>query len=109
MDNSLKSRYNLLKGGDSMNDVMKNINVMFESPINIIQEMDRGIETEIKNGALTIARKYGIDIDEKALVKALKADRARYEEAYRKGYAQGYSDAQRRDADDQDDIDDLEE
>lgn len=100
MDNGLISRYNLLKGGEGMMGIPENI---YESPINIIRETDREIETKIKDGVITIARKYGIDIDEKALIEALRADRTRYEEAYLKGYSKGYIDAKTN----QEDIDDI--
>lgn len=61
---------------------------MYDSPI-IIAEMNNAINQEISDKCIKIAMKYSIDIDEKKLIAALKADRKRYEEAYKRGYRDG--------------------
>jgi len=42
-----------------------------------------------KDKILEVSQKYRIDVDEEKLVQILKDDRTRYDEAYKKGYADG--------------------
>lgn len=61
---------------------------MYDSPI-FYAKMNDQIDKEISDKCIKIALKYSIDIDEKKLIAALKADRRRYEEAYKRGYRDG--------------------
>ena len=54
------------------------------------------IEKNISDQCIQIAYEYGIDINKEDLIAALKADRERYEQAYKRGYNAGKCDAMRR-------------
>ena len=84
------------------------INLLYESPVieetaanqiqKALKDINHRIDDEISNRCIQIAYKYGIDINEKELMQALKADRERYEEAYRRGWKdceKRYKDAMR--------------
>lgn len=65
---------------------------MYDSPISIVYHMEpsesfgKTVNSEIRDQCLRIAYKWGIIIDEKALIAALKQDNSRYSEAYDRGY-----------------------
>lgn len=61
-----------------------------------IREIDDTIEKNISDQCIQIAYEYGIDINKEDLIAALKADRERYEQAYRLGYKAGKCDALRK-------------
>jgi len=58
----------------------------YESPIRIVMAR---MNNDIKDKILEVSQKYRIDVDEEKLVQILKDDRTRYDEAYKKGYADG--------------------
>ena len=70
----------------------------YDSPIvvNIIDTMAKQIATNIDNSVVNVIHKAGIDIDKDKLVSAMKQDKERYEEAYRRGLEGGYN---KRDSD----------
>lgn len=66
---------------------------MYDSPISLTYKLDtpyesfaKTVDSEISDQCLSIAYKWGINIDEKALIAALKQDNSRYSEAYDRGY-----------------------
>lgn len=61
-----------------------------------MNEIHDTIEKNISDQCIQIAYEYGIDINKEDLIAALKADRERYEQAYKRGYNAGKCDAMRR-------------
>ena len=61
-----------------------------------MHEIDDAIDKNISDQCIQIAYEYGIDINKEDLIAALKADRERYEQAYKRGYDAGKCDATRR-------------
>lgn len=65
---------------------------MYDSPISIVYHMEpsesfgKTVNSEIRDQCIRIAYKWGIIIDEKALIAALKQDKSRYSAAYDRGY-----------------------
>lgn len=72
-------------------DVMAFLNNFYDSPVDIVWLARDQMETTIKNGVLSVASKFIVDIDEQKLQQALLHDKRRYSEAYRAGYLAGYS------------------
>ena len=68
-------------------NVLDKIKEAYESPIKIMQGK---YEEKIEGDVFSAVQSYGIDIDKEELIKALKADSERYEQAYKKGYAVGF-------------------
>lgn len=65
---------------------------MYESPINIY-EMQRDIHRKMiqdqEEKVMECIWEYGINVDKKELIKALKYDRHQYSKGYRDGYEDG--------------------
>ncbi len=61
---------------------------MYNSPIQLVQvqTMRDAINVELENAILKEVHKVGIYIDKDQLTEALRADRRRYEEAYKAGW-----------------------
>lgn len=65
---------------------------MYDSPISMVypdnpfESFAKTVDSEISEHCFSITRKYGINIDEKALIAALQQDHSRYSEAYDRGY-----------------------
>lgn len=63
---------------------------MYDSPLNLVYEdLGMRMSQEIDGMVITALKKCSVDIDEKKLISALEQDKARYEEAYEKGFAAG--------------------
>ena len=66
-----------------------------QTAVDKMHEIRDTIEKNISDQCIKIAYEYGIDINKEDLIAALKADRERYEQAYRLGYRAGKCDALR--------------
>ena len=63
---------------------------MYDSPLNLIcEDLGMRMSQEIDGMVITALQKCSVDIDEKKLISALEQDKARYEEAYEKGFQDG--------------------
>ena len=60
---------------------------MYNSPIQMIQTMRDALNIELENEVVKAVHKVGIYIDKDQLEEALRADRRRYEEAYKAGWS----------------------
>lgn len=58
----------------------------YDSPLDIITQMANQLMADMENGVVKAVNNVGINIDKEKLAQALQQDRARYEEAYRRGY-----------------------
>ena len=56
---------------------------MYESPFKVIVGE---LTVEYENEVIKAIQKVGVTVDKDEILKALNADRTRYEEAYRKGF-----------------------
>lgn len=65
---------------------------MYDSPVimeTVMKDISEKIDKRTGEMIIETAAELGVTIDEKKLVQALTADKARYTEAYKKGYNDG--------------------
>ena len=72
---------------------MKDVFVPYDSPIDVIfnrtvDNIMAAFNNSIDDGVVTAVVKAGFNVDKDKLVEVFTQDKKRYEEAYRKGYAQ---------------------
>ena len=75
---------------------IKNVFVPYDSPIDAIfqrtiDNMASAFAKSVDDGVMTAVVKAGFHVDKDKLEQALAQDKCRYEEAYRRGYAAGYT------------------
>lgn len=62
----------------------------WDSPVHIVECIDRTMDNEVKEQVLHVARRYDVDIDEQKLAEVIRGDQERYIRAYKEGYEAGY-------------------
>ena len=72
---------------------LKNVFVPYDSPIDVIfnrtiDNIMAAFNNSIDDGVVECVVKAGFNVDKEKLVEVFTQDKRRYEEAYRKGYAQ---------------------
>lgn len=65
----------------------------YDSPITVYRLFSTKIEEDVANEIIRAVSEYELDIDKEKLIAALKHDKKRYMDAYRKGYTAGYESA----------------
>lgn len=59
----------------------------WDSPVRLVEQ---GIDAEVTDRVLTVAKKYAVDINEAKLAEIIRGDQERYNRAYKEGYEVGY-------------------
>lgn len=65
----------------------------YDSPITLYRAVTTKFEEDAVNKIIRAVSEYELDIDKEKLIAALKHDKERYMDAYKKGYADGYKSA----------------
>jgi hypothetical protein len=67
---------------------------MYESPIKIIEDINRDVTDAFEDHVYKCVLRYGIDVDREELIQALNYDRQMYEKGYADGYKAGLESAE---------------
>lgn len=75
---------------------MKEVNNMYESPIEIIQQdIANSIQFKLENDICNAIYSYGINVNKEELIKALAYDRNQYDKGYSEGHIDGVLQAEK--------------